>query len=88
MGTMAEAWLEEGRIEGQAGTLLRLMERRFGEVPETVRARMTAASSSELDAWEEAFAKATTFEAFMACAPRRHQKTLLSPSGKIAPRRS
>ncbi len=96
MGTMAEAWLEEGeargvkkgvkkgeargvkkglkkgRQEGQAGTLLRLMERRFGEVPETVRKRMTAASSSELDAWEEAFAEATTFEEFMARAPRRH----------------
>ena len=68
MGTMAEAWLEEG----EARMLLRLMERRFREVPETVRERVTAASSSELDAWEDAFAEATTFEEFMARAPRRH----------------
>ncbi len=72
LGEVRRKGWKEGWRRGQAGTLLRLMERCFREVPETVRERITAASSSELDAWEEAFAEATTFEEFMARAPRRH----------------
>ena len=70
MGTMAETWIEEGRTEGKAALLLRLMERRFGDVPEAVRARVTGASTDELDAWGEALIEAATLEDVMASGSR------------------
>jgi predicted transposase/invertase (TIGR01784 family) len=41
----------EGRSEGQREMLLRLLGRRFGELPEDAVARVKAAGSSELTAW-------------------------------------
>ncbi len=82
MGTMAEAWLEEGvtkgfnkgltrgRVEGKAEMLLRQMERRFGKVPETVRTRVSDASTNELDAWGDALLEAATLDEIMASTPR------------------
>ena len=58
MPTVAEAWKEEGRAEGRAEgkaeALLRLLERRFGAVPEDSRARVLAAPIEDLDAWLDA----------------------------------
>ncbi len=82
MGTMAEAWLEEGvtkgfnkgltrgRVEGKAEMLLRQMERRFGKVPETVCARVSGASTDELDAWGDALLEAATLDEIMTSTPR------------------
>ncbi len=86
MGTMAEAWLEEGvtkgfnkgltrgrvegRVEGKAEMLLRQMERRFGKVPEMVRARVSGASTDELDAWGDALLEAATLDELMISTPR------------------
>ncbi len=75
MGTVAEAWLEQGRAEGiekgQAGLLLRLLERRFGALPESVRERVHDASVSELEAWAEAVLDAAELEEVLAAsAPR------------------
>ncbi|MBF0181349.1 MAG: Rpn family recombination-promoting nuclease/putative transposase [Magnetococcales bacterium] len=41
----------EGRREGMAGTLLHLLQLRFGPVPEPIRARVTSAATEELFAW-------------------------------------
>ena len=54
MATAAETWMEQGKAEGKAETLLRLMERRFGAVPEAARARISAASVADLDGWLDA----------------------------------
>ena len=78
MGTVAEAWLEqgraegraEGRVEGQAGLLLRQLEFRFGQVPEAARDRIRAASTSELDAWAELVFGAASLEDVLAGGPR------------------
>ncbi|MDE0239424.1 MAG: Rpn family recombination-promoting nuclease/putative transposase [bacterium] len=74
MGTMAETWIKEGRAEGRAEgkaeLLLQLMERRFGEVSETVRSRVFGASTGELEAWGDALLEATTLDEVMARAPR------------------
>jgi len=59
MGTIAEKWLQEGRQEGiqegmqkgEANTLARLLERRFGAVPDAVRERVATASLEQLDTW-------------------------------------
>lgn len=61
MPTMAETWLEEGRVEGraqavQAGerrVLLRLLELRFGKVPKTYQARLATADADTLLFWSE-----------------------------------
>ena len=58
MSTVAEAWVQEakaeGRVEGKAETLLRLLQRRFGPVPERARARVAVGSAAEIDAWIDA----------------------------------
>ena len=47
MSTIAEALMERGKARG----LTRLLERRFGPLPRTVRERVAAADPGELDAW-------------------------------------
>ena len=58
MSTVAEAWVREGeargRAEGKAETLLRLLQRRFGPIPESARARVAVGSAAEIDAWLDA----------------------------------
>ena len=44
----------EGEARGKAEMLLRLMERRFGAVPEAVRAQVSAAPMADLDGWIDA----------------------------------
>ena len=45
----------EGIAEGRAQTLLRLMEKRFGSIPEAARRRIgVAATPAQLDAWLDA----------------------------------
>ena len=50
---MAEG-MAEGRAKGMAEILLRLLERRFGAVPEAARARVCTASIADLDGWLDA----------------------------------
>ena len=82
MGTVAEAWIEQGRAEGiergrteglaqgiatgQAGLLLRLLELRFGELPEVVRERVRGATASELEAWAGAVLVAKSLDEVLA----------------------
>ncbi len=62
MGTIAEEWQrrylaegwKEGRIEGRVDAILRLLARRFGELPPNVRRRLFRASIQDLDAWIDA----------------------------------
>ncbi|MDE0221894.1 MAG: DUF4351 domain-containing protein, partial [Spirochaetaceae bacterium] len=55
---LAQAWVREakaqGRAEGKAETLLRLLQRRFGPVPESARARVAVGSAAEIDVWFDA----------------------------------
>ncbi len=82
MGTVAEAWIEqgraegiekgrsegraEGRAEGQAGIVLRLMELRFGVLSDAVRERVRDASAVELEAWAEAVLTAPGIDEVLA----------------------
>ncbi len=81
MGTVAEAWIEQGRAEGiekglaqgiatgQAGLLLRQLELRFGELPVTVCERVRGASASELEAWAVAVLVAASLDEVLAVKP-------------------
>ena len=87
MGTVAEAWIEqgraegiekgrsegrtEGRAEGQAGIVLRLLELRFGVLPDSVRERVRGASAPELEAWAEAVLAAASLDEVLAARPKR-----------------
>ncbi len=73
MSTVAEAWVREakvqGRAEGKAETLLRLLQRRFGPVPDSARARVAVGSAAEIDAWLDALLDAQSLtEVFDALA--------------------
>ncbi|CAK0762336.1 hypothetical protein CCP3SC5AM1_3100002 [Gammaproteobacteria bacterium] len=41
----------EGRTEGESKLLLRLLERRFGQLPSWVTTRFVAASETEVESW-------------------------------------
>ena len=58
----AKEWKAEGRAEGKAETLLRLLRRRFHSVPPEMEARVLNADGTELDDWLDRFvdAKALT----------------------------
>ena len=78
MRTLANQWMAEGRAEGiregklkgQSKTLLRLLGRRFGTVPDAVRKRVATASTAELGAWLDAVLDAKNVDAVFAAAPR------------------
>jgi predicted transposase YdaD len=42
---------QEGRQEGEAALLLRLLERRFGALPDWVRDRIAGADTASLEEW-------------------------------------
>jgi hypothetical protein len=48
-----QAGQQKGRQEGEAIMLTRLLQKRFGELPDSVRARLRDASSSRLEHWGE-----------------------------------
>jgi len=41
----------EGRAEGEGKSLMRLLERRFGTLPEAARERIANANIEQLDRW-------------------------------------
>ena len=47
----AHAYKAEGKAEGEALALQKLLTRRFGAIPPHVLARIAAASLGEIDAW-------------------------------------
>lgn len=57
----AEA-LARGRLEGERLLLLRLLRRRFGDLPAEVEARVAAASAEQVEVWGESFAVCDTLE--------------------------
>lgn len=58
----------EGRVEGRAEMVLRLLVRRFRVVPEEVRSRVQAASEAELEVWLDRVVDAPTLEAVVAAS--------------------
>jgi len=53
---------QEGMAQGERELLLRLLGRRFGELPMAVRERVTAAQTPELDRWAEQLLAAASLE--------------------------
>lgn len=57
-----EKGLQQGRKEGAAALLERQLARRFGPLPQTVRTKLTKASSEQLAAWSDALLEAQSLK--------------------------
>ncbi|MCI5150045.1 MAG: DUF4351 domain-containing protein [Candidatus Electrothrix sp. MAN1_4] len=53
---------QEGRQEGELRLLLRILRRRFGELPSWTEERLRQASSAMLETWSERILTASTLE--------------------------
>jgi hypothetical protein len=57
MGWLTQPYYDKGKVEGEAKgeakVLTRLLERRFGAVPDTLRQRIFAADVGSIDRWVE-----------------------------------
>jgi len=53
----------EGRVEGQVRMLNRLLERRFGALPQWATEKLSSATEQELSAWSDSILTAPTLEA-------------------------
>jgi predicted transposase YdaD len=60
--TLGERLLEQGRTQGQAALLLRLLGRRFGPISAEAQARIEHADTSELETWGDRVLSAATLE--------------------------
>jgi hypothetical protein len=60
----------KGEIRGRTETLLRLMRKRFGDVPDAVAERLQTAGSDDLDRWTDAVLDAPSLEAVFE--PSKH----------------
>src|SRR5690606_2160047 len=54
--------LREGQLEGRAAMLSRLLQLKFGDLPETLQQRLAQASEAELDLWAERILFADSLE--------------------------
>lgn len=63
---MYSRWEQEtanrGRKEGEGAALLRLLERRFGALPEAVTTRVAEASTDEIEGWLDRVLDASSLE--------------------------
>jgi hypothetical protein len=51
MGWMTQPYFDKGKAEGEATILVRLIEKRFGDVPPHLRQRIFAADVATVEAW-------------------------------------
>ena len=58
--------LNEGKAEGRAEILMRLMRHRYGALPETAVATILAAQPAELDLWADAIFEADSLADLLA----------------------
>ena len=71
MGTLARELIRTGEEKGQAETLLRLLHRRLGPLPESVEARIRATAALNMDAWIDTVLEAKSVDEVVAAAGSR-----------------
>jgi hypothetical protein len=60
---LCEERKQEGLKQGETALLLRLIQKRFGELPHSLRERLERAPSEQLELWGERLLSATSLEA-------------------------
>ena len=68
--TIEKKSIARGRVEGMAVSLLRLLQKRCGPVPETVQKRILSASVEELEAWTDAVLDASSIDGVLSASPK------------------
>jgi predicted transposase YdaD len=63
---LTEEGREEGRAEGQAVLLIRLLTLKFGELTPDVRARVMSSPRAEVERWAERALTATSLDELLA----------------------
>jgi hypothetical protein len=58
-----EDFKREGLVEGEARIVLRLLQKRFGELPDSVRARLEHAGPEQLEWWTERLLEVESLDA-------------------------
>jgi Domain of unknown function (DUF4351) len=53
MGWLTQPYFDKGKAEGEAKILTRLLERRFGTLPDPLRHRILAADAGSIETWVE-----------------------------------
>ena len=75
MLTAREKWQAEARAEArpehEAAMFVRVLEQKFGRLPEHSRALVASASPAQIDAWVARLFKAKSLEALLGAVPRR-----------------
>jgi hypothetical protein len=51
MGHFSEPFVQQGRAEGEARALVRLLEKRFGPIPPSLHERIFASDVTSIEAW-------------------------------------
>ena len=64
--SIAQRWRKEGEARGRIATLLRQLQRRFGELPKSKVQRVKAATIAELEIWTDRVLDARTLQAVFA----------------------
>jgi hypothetical protein len=64
--TVAEELMQKGRAEGQVTLLVKLLTRKFSELPAEYRARLDVSTSDALERYAERLLSATTLPAVFA----------------------
>ena len=88
--------LSQGISRGKADLLLRLMRRRFDNVPPATEQRVLMAEADDLDRWGEAVLDACTIEDVLSTpgirdpiprsvAPKRHERPRIRPGHPLSP---
>ena len=60
---------QEGRQEGERSIVLRMLQRRFGVLPEALRERVEAADSQQLERWSDRLLAASSIDVVFADEP-------------------
>jgi hypothetical protein len=62
----------EGRVEGEASVLSRLLARRFGPLPEWALARLRQADAAQLEVWTDKVLDAASLTGVLGAPPNMH----------------
>ena len=70
MDSIANTIEKKSMAKGMAVSLLRLLQKRCGPVPETVQKRILGASVEELEAWTDAVLDASSIDGVLSASPK------------------
>lgn len=62
--------MQQGKLEGEAFALQRLITKRFGSIPSVIAAKIAAASQAQIETWFDLAIDAPTLEAVFG--PTQH----------------